>query len=95
MASPLATDAAGRIQSGIALLLACEGKQLPVLTAWEPEVGHHFIETLLHTVQPFATAEEAMAAATGKDRETPPTRSIADHLNRRVDRRALLGIFRR
>lgn len=93
-AAPLEMDAEGRVSAGIGLLLESEGSHIPVLTAWEPEVGHHFVETLLHSVQNFSTVEEAMTTALGNALPYTPKRSITDHLNRTVSRRNLLGFFR-
>lgn len=94
-AVPLEGDDSGRVATGIGLLLEYEGACVPVLTAWEPEVGHYFVETLFHTVQQFSTTEEAISAALGETSVPPPKRSMADHLNRKVSRRNLLDIFRR
>ena len=93
-AAPLEVDAAGRVVAGLGLLLKSEGERIPVLTAWEPEVGHHFVETLLHSVHDFSTAEEAINAALGNKGKLHPKRSVADHLNKKVSRRNFLGIFR-
>lgn len=94
-ATPLEVDANGRVACGIGLLLEYEDRPIPVLTAWEPEVGHHFVETLLHSVQNFSTVTEAMAAALGDSLPHTPKRSVADRLNRNVSRRDLLELFRR
>lgn len=94
-AVPLELDDEGRVEAGIGLLLNDEGRQVPVLTAWEPEVGHHFIETLLHSVKNFSSADEAIATALGEKAPPSAQRSVMDHLNHKVRRRDLLEIFRR
>lgn len=92
-ASPLELDSDGRVQAGIGVLLECQGRRIPVLTAWEPELGHHFIETLLHTVRDFSSPEEAIATALGHQETPLPKRSVSDHMNRKVSRRSLFGFL--
>ena len=93
-AAPLILDEAGRVAAGIGLLLKYEEIWIPVLTAWEPEIGHHFIETLLHSVHPYSTTDEALAASLGNSVAVSRKHSITEQLNQKLSRRNLLGIFR-
>ena len=91
---PLRLNDEGKVVAGIGILLKYEDIFIPVLTAWEPEIGHHFIEILLHSVHSFSTTDEALAVALGNSVELSHKHSISDHLNQKVSRRNLLGIFR-
>ncbi|MBF0095899.1 MAG: hypothetical protein HQM04_03590 [Magnetococcales bacterium] len=93
-AMPLTADSHGRVATGQGVLLQTPARQIPVLTAWEPEVGHHFIEILLTSTHDIDNPEEAMAIALGKKPPTPPKQSLGDHLNKSISRRNLLGLFR-
>ncbi len=91
----LETDAEGRVAAGIGVLLETEERQVPVVTAWEPETGHYFLETLLHSVWDFDDVETALATALGRKPPPPPKTSLSGHLNRTLSRRSLLGFGRR
>jgi hypothetical protein len=94
-AMPLEQDADHRVAAGQGVLLELEGGELvPVVTAWEPETGHYFVETLLHHTQEFDTAQTALEVALGKPMSTPPKRSISATMNRSVSRRGLLKFWR-
>ncbi len=94
-ATPLTRDAEGRVAAGLGVLLEYLEELIPVLTAWEPEVGHHFVETLLPSVEGFGSVDEAIAIALGRKPTYPLKRSVTDQLNLSVSRRNLLGIFHR
>ena len=93
-AAPLSMDADGRVEAGLGIILEWADRLIPVLTAWEPEVGHHFIETLLHSVQNLGSVEEAIAVALGGKPPYPLKQSVTDHLSVSVSRRNLLGLRR-
>ncbi|MBF0582824.1 MAG: hypothetical protein HQL80_01170 [Magnetococcales bacterium] len=93
-AFPLTADAQGRVAAGQGVILEFADTLVPVLTAWEPELGHHWVETLLPSVLGIHSVEEAVALALGKKPLSPPKRSVSDHLSLSVSRRKLLGIFR-
>ncbi|MEO5341230.1 MAG: hypothetical protein H7837_12065 [Magnetococcus sp. MYC-9] len=94
-AFPLTADMEGRVAAGLGVILSWAGQQIPVLTAWEPEVGHHFVETLLPSVQDLGSVEEAIAVALGRKPLFPVKRSVTDHLSSTVSRRNLLGLLGR
>lgn len=94
-AAPLTPDAEGRVAAGLGVILEYATLRVPVLTAWEPEVGHHFVETLLPSVRDCLSGDEALAIALGQKPLYPPKRSVTDHLTRPVSRRSLFGIFGR
>ncbi|WP_130469912.1 hypothetical protein [Candidatus Magnetaquicoccus inordinatus] len=93
-AMPLTSDDEGRVAAGQGVLLEYIDRLVPVLTAWEPEVGHHFIEILLSSTHDLDNPEEAIALALGKKPPTRSKQSVAEHLNKTVSRRNLLGWFR-
>jgi hypothetical protein len=93
-AMPLTADSHGRVAVGQGVLLQTPERQIPVLVAWEPEIGHHFIEILLTSTHDIDNPEEAVAIALGKKPATPPKQSLGDHLNKSISRRNLLGLFR-
>lgn len=93
-ALPLTADAQGRVAAGIGVILEFVEQLIPVLTAWEPEVGHHLVETLLPSVQDISSVEEAIAIALGQPHRYPPKQSLTDHLSHTVSRRNLIGLFR-
>lgn len=74
---------------GVILLLE---RQIPVLTAWEYETGHYFVQTLLAPVTSFRSADEAMAAALGTPLAAAPT--LKQTLDQPVSRRHLFAFFR-
>ncbi|MEO5364086.1 MAG: hypothetical protein H7838_10760 [Magnetococcus sp. DMHC-8] len=91
----LTSDEEGRVAAGIGVILEYLDQRIPVLTAWEPEVGHHFVEILPVSVLGVNSVEEAVAVALGRQPATPPKRSVTDHLNLTVSRRNLFGVFRK
>ncbi len=91
----LETDGQGRVASGIGVLLETEERQIPVITAWEPETGHYFLETLLHSVRNFNNVETALATALGRKPPPAPKSSLSDHLKKNMSRRNLLGFGRK
>lgn len=98
-AYPLEADEAGRVARGQGMMLDAgkEGKK-PILIAWEPETGHYFVETLLHSVLGYSNAEEALRMAGGGGRVEPrkqPKKSVTQHLEKEVSRRGLFDLFRR
>ena len=93
-AVPLTADDQGRVKAGLGVILEYAAHKVPVLTAWEPEVGHHFVETLLPSVKDFGSVEEALAVALGHKPLYPPKRSVTDHLSAPLSRRNLFGVFR-
>ncbi|MEO5348168.1 MAG: hypothetical protein H7836_00755 [Magnetococcus sp. YQC-3] len=93
-ALPLTADSQGRVMAGLGVILEYATHKVPVLIAWEPEVGHHFVETLLPSVRDCGSVEEAIAVALGRKPLYPPKRSVTDHLSVPVSRRNLFGIFR-
>ncbi|MBF0621982.1 MAG: hypothetical protein HQL54_08645 [Magnetococcales bacterium] len=92
-AYPLSKDESGLIESGQGCLLIDETRKIPVTVAWEPEPGHHFIETLLPSVMAFNTAEEAFNAALNRKAPRIPGQSLSAHLKKPVSRRGLLRFF--
>ncbi|MBF0141954.1 MAG: hypothetical protein HQL57_02360 [Magnetococcales bacterium] len=94
-ALPLEPDEAGRVARGQGVLLTTETGERPVVIAWEPETGHHFVESLLSSVVCVLSVEEAIQRALGEAGPPAPARSISSHLERPVGRRALFQLFRR
>ncbi|MBF0624141.1 MAG: hypothetical protein HQL82_04980 [Magnetococcales bacterium] len=94
-AIPLDGDAQGLVDKDQGVLLALGDRLQPALTAWEPETGHYFVETLLHSVRDLNTAEQALAVATGLQPPPPPGRSLTGHMQQPVSRRDLFDLFRR
>ncbi len=94
-AAPLKVDDAGRVAAGQGVMLETSQKTVPVLIAWEPETGHHFIETLLHQeqIRNYDSPEQAIAAIQGE--ETPPQakKSITQHMEKKITRRGLFGFL--
>ena len=90
----LETDAEGRVASGIGLLLETRQRQIPVVTVWEPETGHYFVETLLHSVRDFNSVDDALATALGRRPPPAPKTSLSGHLKKTLSRRGLLGFGR-
>jgi hypothetical protein len=93
-AYPLEGDASHRVSKGQGVLLRSGTRTVPVLIAWEPETGHHFVEALRSEVQAFEDPEEALAAALGTKPPPPPRKSISGHMNTSVSRRRLIRWFR-
>ncbi|MBF0136728.1 MAG: hypothetical protein H7833_03320 [Magnetococcus sp. DMHC-1] len=94
-AFPLEADTEGRVAKGQGVLLRVAGSPRPVLIGWEPETGHYFVETLLHSVQEFDTIEEAFNMAQGvRPLRKPKMPTISDQMQRQVSRRQLLGFWR-
>ncbi|MBF0322991.1 MAG: hypothetical protein HQL62_08650, partial [Magnetococcales bacterium] len=93
-AYPPEGDADGKVAKGQGLLLRVQGNLKPVLVGLEPETGHYFVETLLHSVQEFDTIEEAFAAARAMGpSQHPGARSVSDRLQRPVSRRQMFGFW--
>ncbi|MBF0614449.1 MAG: hypothetical protein G8237_04190 [Magnetococcales bacterium] len=93
-AMALEADGAGRVAAGQGVLLELEDRQLvPVVTAWEPETGHYFVETLLHHTQGFDTAQSALDRALGKPLTRPTRQSVSSTMQRNVSRRGLLKFW--
>ncbi|MBF0184600.1 MAG: [NiFe]-hydrogenase assembly chaperone HybE [Magnetococcales bacterium] len=92
-AMPLTADPDGRVAAGQGVLLEYPNRLVPVLTAWEPEVGHHFIEILMNSTRDLDSFEEAIAVVSGKKATSRANQSVADHLNKSISRRNLLGLF--
>ncbi|MBF0459962.1 MAG: hypothetical protein HQL87_01055 [Magnetococcales bacterium] len=92
---PLLADAHGRVAAGIGVILEYRATDIPVRTAWEPETGHYFVETLLPAVQDLGSVEEAIAVALGRKPLYLPKQSLTDHLSLPVNRRHLLGLWHR
>lgn len=93
-ATPLETDGEGRVAAGQGVILKTGETTVPVLIAWEPETGHHFVETLLHSVHEFITSEQAMAAALGQ-LSRQHKRSFSERMDRPIRRRDLFNLFGR
>ncbi|MEO5377603.1 MAG: hypothetical protein H7832_07460 [Magnetococcus sp. DMHC-6] len=94
-ATPLQVDEAGRVAKGQGVILRGKEKTIPVLIAWEPETGHHFVQTILHQVTHLNSNESAMAAALAQ--ENPGIhvpRSVSSRLEQPMDRRGLFRLFR-
>ncbi|MBF0426951.1 MAG: hypothetical protein HQL66_14150 [Magnetococcales bacterium] len=93
-AYPLEADASGNVAKGQGLLLRVGERLKPVLVGWEPETGHHFVETLLHSVREFATADEAFAMARAADPlYKSGARPVPSRMQRPVSRRQLFGFW--
>ncbi|MBF0612346.1 MAG: hypothetical protein G8345_12335 [Magnetococcales bacterium] len=103
-AAPLVADDQGRVAAGQGVLLLTEPKPTPVLIGWEPETGHHFIQSLIGNMLPYEDGHQAMmaafavekrggswvAASTGGVVEEEPSR-----LQKPVSRRGMFGFLRR
>ncbi|MBF0109674.1 MAG: hypothetical protein HQL76_10905 [Magnetococcales bacterium] len=90
-AAELDLDTEGRIAAGQGVILETRERTYPVVIAWEPETGHHFIQTLLHQVLEFRSVDEAIGEALGVHHLARDRRSLTDQLQRKVSRR---GMFR-
>lgn len=94
-AAPLDVDQEGRVAAGQGVMLELERRTVPVLIAWEPETGHHFVETLCHSVRDFHSSEEALQAV--QDDRPPPIfkKSLSQHMEKKISRRGLFGFLDR
>lgn len=92
-AVPLEINSEGLVAPGQGVLLSTSTRSIPVLTAWEPETGHHFIETLLHSVRDFESPEQAIAAIDGEEPPPPPKKSLTQHMEKKISRRGLFGFL--
>ena len=92
-AAALERDQTGRAATGQGVLLETEERQIPVQIAWEPETGHHFVETVLHSVRDFDTPDEAIATALGTQPPPKTKQSLSNHLQKKMSRRRLLGLL--
>lgn len=98
-AQSLTLDPQGRIATGQGVLLLTEPHPTPVLIAWEPETGHHFIQSLVTDMRPYADGHQAiMAAYAPRHAATPatptPPEASSPPIARPISRRGLLGFFR-
>ncbi|MBF0423040.1 MAG: hypothetical protein HQL73_08610 [Magnetococcales bacterium] len=88
-AGELETTPDGRVAAGQGVVLETSQRTFPVVIAWEPETGHHFVQTLLHEVHEFNSVEAAIRAAfAGKTR--PRLTQVT--LNKEVSRRGLFSL---
>ncbi|OSM01861.1 hypothetical protein MAIT1_01912 [Magnetofaba australis IT-1] len=95
----LEPDAEGRVAAGQGALLRIEERAIPVVIAWEPETGHHFVQALLRNPRDFLNSADALEAAAeqrhaGDKRQTPRRQSVSQHLDKQVSRRGLFDLFR-
>ncbi|MBF0124067.1 MAG: hypothetical protein HQL60_01870 [Magnetococcales bacterium] len=86
-ALPLETDETGRVTAKQGLVLTLQQRRIPILTAWEPETGHYFVEPLIAPVLEFEHAEAALAAVAGVNPLSQP-------LQKPISRRHLITLFR-
>lgn len=93
-ASELEYDLQGRVAPGQGVILETSERTYPVVIAWEPETGHHFVQTLVHQVHEFSTVDAAVQAAlVGKKPRGGMTQaSVAATLDREVSRRGLFNL---
>ncbi|MBF0456226.1 MAG: hypothetical protein HQL72_15590 [Magnetococcales bacterium] len=91
--APLEVDSAGRIAAGQGVMLETSKRTVPVLIAWEPEPGHHFVETLLHSVRDYDSPEQAIAAIDGEEPPPSPKKSLSQHMEKKISRRGLFGFL--
>lgn len=91
-AAKLELDGAGRVAAGQGVLFQTKERTLPVIIGWEPETGHYFIETLLHQVYDYRSANDAINAALGVRPISLGKKSLDDRLNDKVSRRGILGL---
>ncbi|MBF0420515.1 MAG: hypothetical protein HQL78_10155 [Magnetococcales bacterium] len=93
-ASELEFDLQGRVAAGQGVILETSQRTYPVVIAWEPETGHHFVQTLLHEVHAFHSVEKAIQSALSGN--TPRGRitqaSMAATLDKEVSRRGLFSL---
>ncbi|MBF0447339.1 MAG: hypothetical protein HQL67_03975 [Magnetococcales bacterium] len=92
-AAPLELDETGRVQAGQGVLLKSGETTIPVLVAWEPETGHHFVETLLHSVRDYDSAQQAIAAIEGTEPTPDKKKSLSQHMEKKISRRGLFGFL--
>jgi hypothetical protein len=92
-AAPLEIDENGRVASGQGVLLETSQRTIPVLIAWEPETGHHFIETLLHSLRDYDSIEQVMAGLQDEQKVPITKKSLTQHLDKKVSRRGLFGFL--
>ena len=93
--APLNVDEEGRIAAGQGVMLETSTRTIPVLIAWEPEAGHHFIETLLHSVRDYESPEQAIAAIQGEEPPPSAKKSLSQHMEKQISRRGLFGFLDR
>ncbi|MBF0309057.1 MAG: hypothetical protein HQL56_05990 [Magnetococcales bacterium] len=93
-AMPLTIDDKGRVAPGQGVILQESSRRIGVLTAWEPETGHYFVETLLPSTLPFRSCQEALQAALGAPAPQPPRQSLSTQLETACSRRSLFGFLR-
>ncbi|MBF0153394.1 MAG: hypothetical protein HQL64_06625 [Magnetococcales bacterium] len=90
----LEADANGNVAKGQGVLLRVAGNLKPVLIGWEPETGHYFVETLLHSVREFDTAGEVFAMASrAYPLYKPETQTVSSQMQRQVSRRQLFSFW--
>jgi hypothetical protein len=94
-AAPLEVNDQGRVAVGQGVMLETSKRTVPVLIAWEPETGHHFIETLLHSVRDYDSAEHVIAALDGEEKVPTAKKSLTQHLDKKVSRRGLFSFLDR
>ncbi|HIJ84817.1 MAG: hypothetical protein HW380_2904 [Magnetococcales bacterium] len=91
-AADLELDPQGRVTSGQGVILETKNRTFPVVIHWEPETGHHFIQTLLPQVLDMRTLDEAIRHALGTHSGSLPQSSLSNHLHKKVSRRGLMGL---
>jgi hypothetical protein len=94
-AAPLEVDEQGLVKSGQGVMLETSKRTIPVLISWEPEAGHHFIETLLHSVRDYDSPQQAIAAIDGEQPPPPAKKSLTQHMEKKISRRGLFGFLDR
>jgi hypothetical protein len=94
-AVPLEVDDEGRVAAGQGVMLETSKRTIPVLIAWEPEAGHHFVETLLHSVRDYDSPEQAIAAIDGEQPPPLAKKSLTQHMGKKISRRGLFGFLDR
>lgn len=87
----LELDATGRVVAGQGVIFKTRERTWPVVIGWEPEIGHHFVHTLLHQVDHLNSVDEAISEALGVHHLAASKRSLSDHLQKKVSRRSMFG----